>query len=66
MSPSRREVTIPEEIYQAVETRFGSQFNTVDDLVEFALRELLRDESAALDESEQQMIRNRLRDLGYL
>jgi hypothetical protein len=30
------------------------------------LQELLRDDTTALDESEQQMIRARLKDLGYL
>ncbi len=66
MSFPLREVKIPGDIYQAVQDRFGRQFNSVDDFVEFALRELLRDDSGALDESEQQMIQNRLKDLGYL
>jgi hypothetical protein len=59
-------VNIPEDVYRAAQDRFGSHFKTVDELVEFALRELLRDDSATLDKSEQQMIRNRLKDLGYL
>lgn len=66
MSPLLREMKIPEDVYRAAQDRFGSQFNSVDELVEFALRELLRDDSAALDESEQKMIHNRLKDLGYL
>jgi hypothetical protein len=66
VSSALREVKIPADVYQAVQDRFGSQFETVDELVEFALRELLRDDSGGLDESEQQMIRNRLKDLGYL
>jgi hypothetical protein len=66
MSSVLRQVKIPADVYQAVEDRFGSQFGTVDKFVEFALRDLLRDDSGVLDESEQQMIRNRLKDLGYL
>jgi hypothetical protein len=66
MSSPLREVKVSADVYQAVQNRFGSHFATVDELVEFALRELLRDDSAVLDQSEQQMIRNRLKDLGYL
>jgi len=61
-----RQLRIPENLCQALERRFHSQFSSVDELAEFVLRELLQDETKALDESEQQMIRDRLKDLGYL
>ena len=66
MNSPLREIRIKESLYQGVQRRFGAQFACVDDLVEFVLQELLRDDMTALDESEQQMIRARLKDLGYL
>ena len=61
-----REIRIKESLYQAIQDRFGPQFGSVDELVGFVLQELLRNDTTALDESEQQMIRARLKDLGYL
>jgi hypothetical protein len=61
-----REIRIKESLYQAIQDRFGDQFGSVDELVGFVLQELLRDDTTTLDESEQQMIRSRLKDLGYL
>ncbi len=66
MTSSFREVKIPEDLYLAAKNRFANQFSSVDDLVTFALRELLREDSVSLDQSEQEMIQSRLKDLGYL
>ncbi len=66
VSVALREIRIRDRVYQASLDRFGAQFGSVDKLVEFVLEELLRGDTTALDESEQQMIRARLRDLGYL
>jgi len=66
VSPALREIRIRDSVYQASLDRFGTQFGSVDKLVEFVLEELLRGDTMALDESEQLTIRARLRDLGYL
>ena len=66
MSSPLREVKVSADVYQAVQNRFGSPLCHCGRVSRFALRELLRDDSAVLDQSEQQMIRNRLKDLGYL
>lgn len=61
-----REIRLPEELCNAALTRFGARFKTVEELLEFVLQELLRDDADRLDAAEQQMIEERLRELGYM
>jgi hypothetical protein len=57
-----RTVTLPGDLCTRAEKKFGN----LEQLLEFVLRELLRDDDAQRDEAEQRMIEQRLRDLGYL
>ncbi len=66
MSGEFRRVQVPEDLCSAAEARFGGEFGSVDELVTFALRELLRDEAAQLNAAEERIIEQRLRDLGYV
>jgi hypothetical protein len=61
-----RELRLPEELCAAAEKKFAGRFQNVEALLEFVLRDLLRDEDSALDQAEQQAIEQRLKDLGYL
>lgn len=61
-----RTVQLPAELCLEAEKRFGARFASIDEMLEFVLRELLRDDAAQLDRKEQQVIEQRLRDLGYL
>lgn len=61
-----REVRLPADLCLAAEKKFGQTFGSIDDLLAFVLRELLRDDSARFDQAEERMIEDRLRDLGYL
>jgi hypothetical protein len=61
----RRKVSLPEEVCAAVEQRFGARFQSLESLLEFVLREIVRDDAEVLDRAEQQIIEKRLRDLGY-
>ena len=61
-----REVRLPADLCAAIENKFGQQFGSVDEFLEFVLRELLRDEASQLDEQEQRIVEERLRELGYL
>lgn len=61
-----REVRLPADLCAAIETKFGQQFGNVEEFLVFVFRELLRDEALQLDEQEQQMVEQRLRELGYL
>jgi len=66
-----KQVNIPDELYSAIEEKleeFG--FKTVDEYVTFVLEEVLKDdnegEEQVFSEEEEEMIKKRLRDLGYL
>jgi len=66
-----KQVNIPDELYSAIEEKleeFG--FKTVDEYVVFVLEEVLKDdgegEEQVFSEEEEEMIKKRLRDLGYL
>jgi hypothetical protein len=66
MSDAARQVLLPEELCAAAEAKFGQQFNGIEELVTFLLRELLNDETAKYDEAEQRLVEQRLRELGYI
>jgi len=63
---ARRQISLPEELCAAAEQQFGSRFESLETFLEFALRELVRDDAEALDKSEQAVLEQRLRDLGYI
>jgi len=61
-----REFKLPADLCAAAEKKFGAKFAKLEDLLEFLLRDLLRDEAVQADQEEQRLIEERLRDLGYL
>ena len=61
-----REVRLAADLCLAAEKKFGETFGSVEDLLTFILRDLLRDDSARFDRAEAKLIEDRLRDLGYL
>lgn len=62
----KRNVALPAELCAQAEERFRGQFGSVEQLLEFLLRDLLKDDAGRADEAEQRMIEQRLQDLGYL
>lgn len=61
-----REVRLPAELCSAAAQKYAARFKSLEELLEFVLRDLLRDEASKLDQAEQRAIEQRLRDLGYL
>jgi hypothetical protein len=61
-----REVRLSAELCAAAEKKFAGRFKSVEDLLEFVLQDLLRDEASQLDQAEQRVIEERLRELGYI
>jgi hypothetical protein len=61
-----REVKLPADLCQKVERQYGQQFGDLEQFLTFVLRELAGDEAATADLSEQQIIEQRLRDMGYI
>ena len=66
MPESFREVRLPSQLCQAAEQRFAAHFGSLEELLVFVLRNLLRDDAAQMDQAEQRLIEERLRDLGYI
>jgi hypothetical protein len=61
-----REIRLPKDLCAAAEKKFGSRFDTLDELVAFLLRELVQGDTMAMDQAEQAAVEQRLKDLGYL
>ncbi len=66
MSEEWRQVKLPADLCLAAERRWGRQFSTIEELLTVVLRQLSKDEAAAMDEAEQHVIEERLRGLGYI
>ena len=60
------EVRLPAELCKSALQRFGSRFNSIEELVSFVLQEFLRGDAMKMDEAEQRMLEARLKDLGYI
>lgn len=63
---ARRQISLPEELCASAQQQFGARFETLEAFLEFVLRELVRNDAEALDKSEQAVLEQRLRDLGYI
>lgn len=61
-----RELRLPEDLCSAAEKKFGQAFGSLDELLEFVLRDLLRDDTSSADQAEEKLVEQRLRELGYL
>jgi hypothetical protein len=61
-----REVKLPEDLCKKIEQLYQKQFGTLDELLTFVLEELGRDSASQADQAEQQIIEERLKDLGYI
>lgn len=61
-----RNVELPADLCARAEKKFVQTFGSVEELLTFVLRDLLRDEADRLDLAEQQLVEERLRELGYL
>jgi hypothetical protein len=63
---ARRQISLPEELCASAEKEFGARFESLEAFLEFVLRELVRDDAGALDQADQAVLEQRLRDLGYI
>jgi hypothetical protein len=61
-----RSLQLPATLCERAEQRFGARFGSVEQLLTFVLQELLRDDAAQMDQAEQRIIEQRLKDLGYI
>jgi hypothetical protein len=61
-----RNIRLPEDLCAAAEQRYAKQFASLEELLMFLLRDLARTEVSQLDQREQDIVEQRLRELGYL
>lgn len=61
-----RSVRLPEELCERAEQWMGSRFENLESLMTFLLQEVLRDDGSKMDQQEEEMVQQRLRDLGYI
>jgi hypothetical protein len=61
-----RNVSLPESLCAAAEEKFGHSFGGLQEFLIFLLREMMNEQAGRMDEAEQRMVEQRLRELGYL
>ena len=61
-----RTVRVPEELCKEAEVWLTGRFESLEALITFVLRETIKDEGVKLDQQEEEMVQQRLRDLGYI
>jgi hypothetical protein len=66
MAEGTRELRLPEELCRRAEDRFAAQHGSLEAFLVFVLRQVLRDDAARLDQADQEIIEQRLKDLGYI
>jgi hypothetical protein len=61
-----RNVRLPENVCAAAEKWLPGKFGDLETLLTFLLTETIKDEGEKLDQAEEEMVEQRLRDLGYI
>jgi hypothetical protein len=61
-----RTVSLPQDLCVEAERQFGSHFDNLEALLTFVLHEITKVDASLLDQAEEQMIDQRLKELGYL
>ena len=61
-----RTVNLPEDMCVAAEKFMTGRFESLDALISFLLQEVVKDDVSKFDRAEEQMIEQRLKDLGYI
>jgi hypothetical protein len=57
---------LPEELCKDAEAWLKGRFESLESLVGFLLQEVIKDEGGKLDMREEEVVRQRLKDLGYI
>ncbi len=66
MTGDLRNLQLPSNLCERAEQRFGAHFGSVEELLTFVLQQLLRNDATQMDQAEQRILEERLRDLGYI
>ena len=66
MKNTMRSIELPEALCQRVEQLYGQHFPDIEKCLYFVLEQLASDQSTLLDLAEERVVKQRLRDLGYV
>ena len=69
MKEEKKTVSLPAEVYTKIEQRVaGTEFQSVDEYVNFVLEEVLREEEpeTTFSKEDEEEVKKRLKALGYL
>ena len=69
MTEEKKTVSLPAELYGKIEQRIvGTEFDSVDEYVNFVLEEVLKEEESetSFSKDDEEEVKKRLKDLGYL
>jgi hypothetical protein len=61
-----RQIQLPEDLCRRIEEHYSHQFSNIEACLRFILERLANDQSTELDRVEEQIVEQRLRDLGYV
>lgn len=61
-----RTVQLPEDVCAQAEQWLNGRFDNIEALIDFLLREIMKDDGSSLDQREEEIVQQRLRDLGYI
>jgi hypothetical protein len=61
-----RTVQLSEDVCAQAEQWLNGRFDNIEALIDFLLREIMKDDGSTLDQREEEIVQQRLRDLGYI
>jgi hypothetical protein len=61
-----RDVRLPEDLCQDAERKYGERFGGLEQFLAHILQQLLCDDAKKMDQADQAVIAERLKDLGYI
>jgi hypothetical protein len=66
MSDRMRDLRLPSDLCQRAEQMYGNRFGTLEQFLAYVLEHLVGEDAARMDQEEQRIIEERLKDLGYI
>ena len=66
MANQYKTVQLPEDLCREAETWLKGKFDGLESLLVFLLQEIVKDPGSQLDRQEEEIVQQRLRDLGYI
>jgi hypothetical protein len=61
-----RTISLPEELCVEAEKWMTGRFDNLEALLSFLLQEIVKNDASKLDQAEEEIVEQRLRDLGYI